>query len=164
MRAATIRDGEIAVAEHPDPEPQAGELLVAVKAAGLNGADMHPARRWLPGASGVPPDIPGLEMAGEVVAAGREVTRFDPGDRVMAVIAGGGQAELAVVHERAAMPVPEELDWTAAGGTPEAFTTAHDAPSRRRELERRGSGARPRRRRRRGAWPPCSSAGWPARA
>ena len=45
----------------------------------------------------------------------------------MAVVAGGGQAELAVVHERAAMPVPDELDWTAAGGVPEVFTTAHDA-------------------------------------
>jgi NADPH:quinone reductase-like Zn-dependent oxidoreductase len=55
------------------------------------------------------------------------VQRFEPGDRVMAVVAGGGQAELAIVHERAAMPVPDELDWTAAGGVPEVFTTAHDA-------------------------------------
>ena len=45
----------------------------------------------------------------------------------MAIVAGGGQAEFAVVHERTAMPVPEELDWTAAGGVPEVFTTAHDA-------------------------------------
>jgi NADPH2:quinone reductase len=127
MRAATIRDGEITVAEHPDPEPQAGELLVAVKAAGLNGADMHQLAGGYPAPPGAPADIPGLEMAGEVVAVGRDVTRFDPGDRVMAVVGGGGQAELAVVHERAAMPVPDELDWTAAGGTPEAFTTAHDA-------------------------------------
>src|SRR5687767_11696241 len=58
---------------------------------------------------------------------GRDAMRFALGDRVMAVVGGGGQAELAVVHERAAMPVPEELDWTAAGGVPEAFTTAHDA-------------------------------------
>ena len=127
MRAATIRDGEIAVAEHPDPQPEAGELLVAVKAAGLNGADMHQLAGGYPAPPGAPADIPGLELGGEVVATGRAVTRFEVGDRVMAVVAGGGQAELAVVHERAAMPIPEELDWTAAGGVPEAFTTAHDA-------------------------------------
>ena len=127
MRAATIRDGEIAVQEHPDPEPQAGELLVRVRAAGLNGADINQLKGRYPAPPGVPPDIPGLELAGEVVAAGRGVSRFETGDRVMAVVAGGRQAELAVVHERAAMPVPEELDWTAAGGVPEAFTTAHDA-------------------------------------
>ena len=127
MRAATIRDGEIAVAEHPDPEPQSGELLVAVKAAGLNGADMLQLAGGYPAPPGAPQDSPGLEMAGEVVAVGRGVTRFEPGDRIMAVISGGGQAELAVVHERAAMPIPDELDWTAAGGVPEAFTTAHDA-------------------------------------
>ena len=127
MRAATIREGEIAVQEHPDPEPQAGELLVRVRAAGLNGADISQLKGRYPAPPGVPPDIPGLELAGEVVAAGRGVSRFERGDRVMAVVGGGGQAELAVVHERAAMPVPEELDWTAAGGVPEAFTTAHDA-------------------------------------
>jgi NADPH:quinone reductase-like Zn-dependent oxidoreductase len=53
--------------------------------------------------------------------------RFSEGDRVMAVVAGGGQAELATVHERVAMPVPDELDWPEAGGFPEVFTTAHDA-------------------------------------
>ena len=127
MRAATIREGEIAIQEHPDPQPQAGELLVRVRAAGLNGADMQQLRGRYPAPPGVPPDIPGLELAGEVVATGRGTLRFEPGDRVMAVVAGGGQAELAVVHERAAMPVPEDLDWTAAGGVPEAFTTAHDA-------------------------------------
>jgi len=127
MRAATIRDGEIAVQEHPDPEPQAGELLVRVRAAGLNGADMLQLKGRYPAPAGSPPDIPGLEFAGEVVATGRQVTRFEAGDRVMAVVGGGGQAELAVVHERAAMPVPDELDWRAAGGVPEAFTTAHDA-------------------------------------
>jgi NADPH:quinone reductase-like Zn-dependent oxidoreductase len=75
----------------------------------------------------VPADIPGLELAGEVVECGDGVQRFEPGDRVMAVVAGAGQAELAVVHERLAMPVPDELDWDAAGGVPEVFTTAHDA-------------------------------------
>jgi NADPH2:quinone reductase len=127
MRAATIRDGEIVVQEHPDPEPQAGQLLVRVRAAGLNAPDIAQLKGGYPAPPGSPPDIPGLELAGEVVAVGEGVQRFEPGDRVMAVVGGGGQAELAIVHERAAMPVPDELDWTAAGGVPEAFTTAHDA-------------------------------------
>jgi NADPH:quinone reductase len=127
VRAATIRDGSISVAEHPDPRPQAGELLVRVKAAGLNGADMLQVAGRYPPPPGAPPDIPGLELAGEVVECGDGVQRFEVGDRVMAVVAGGGQAELAVVHERLAIPIPDELDWEAAGGTPEVFTTAHDA-------------------------------------
>src|SRR4051794_19072362 len=127
MRAATIVDGRIEVAERPDPEPQDGQLLVRVRAAGLNGADMAQLAGHYPPPPGVPADIPGLELAGEVVSCGRRVGRFEPGDRVMALVAGGGQAEFAVVHERTAMPVPEELDWTAAGGVPEVFTTAHDA-------------------------------------
>jgi putative PIG3 family NAD(P)H quinone oxidoreductase len=127
MRAATIRDGQITVEEHPDPRPQAGELLVRVQAAGINGADILQLRGAYPAPLGAPQDIPGLEMAGEVIECGAGVLRFEPGDRVMALMAGGGQAELAVVHERLAMPVPDELDWIAAGGTPEVFTTAHDA-------------------------------------
>jgi NADPH:quinone reductase len=127
MRAATIRDGEIAVQEHPDPRPQAGELLVRVRAAGLNGADMMQLAGRYPAPPGAPPDIPGLELAGEVLETGDGVERFEAGDRVMAIVAGGGQAELAIVHERIAMPVPDELDWIAAGGTPEVFFTAHDA-------------------------------------
>src|SRR5215218_10736421 len=127
MRAATVRDGEIAVAEHPDPEPGAGQLLVRVRAAGINAADLLQAKGRYPAPPGSPQDIPGLELAGEVVALGDGARRFELGDRVMAVVGGGGQAELAIVHERAAMPIPEELDWVAAGGVPEAFTTAHDA-------------------------------------
>jgi NADPH2:quinone reductase len=98
-----------------------------MRAAALNDADIRQLKGGYPAPPGAPPDIPGLELAGEVVEVGRGATRFEPGDRVMAIVGGGGQAELAVVHERVAMPVPEELDWTAAGGVPEAFTTAHDA-------------------------------------
>jgi NADPH:quinone reductase-like Zn-dependent oxidoreductase len=127
MRAATISDGQISVQEHPDPEPQARELLVRVRAAGLNGADMLQLKGRYPAPLGAPQDIPGLELAGEVVGVGRGVERFEEGDRVMAIVAGGGQGELAVVNERIAMPIPDELDWTAAGGVPEVFTTAHDA-------------------------------------
>jgi NADPH2:quinone reductase len=98
-----------------------------VRAAGLNGADMLQRKGIYPAPPGAPQDIPGLELAGEVAELGPGATRFSVGDRVMAVVAGGGQAELATVHERAAMPVPDALDWPAAGGFPEVFTTAHDA-------------------------------------
>jgi NADPH:quinone reductase len=127
MRAATISDGSVAVADHPDPEPAKNEVLVRVRAAGLNGADIMQRAGRYPAPPGSPPDIPGLEMAGEVAAVGPEVRRFSEGDRVMAIVGGGGQAELCVVHERAAMPVPDGLDWPSAGGFPEVFTTAHDA-------------------------------------
>jgi putative PIG3 family NAD(P)H quinone oxidoreductase len=127
MRAATVRDGDIVIEEHPDPEPGAGEVLVRVRAAGLNGADMLQRRGRYPAPPGAPQDIPGLELAGEVAACGPRAERFHEGDRVMAIVAGGGQAELAVVHERQLMPVPKSLDWPAAGATPEVFTTAHDA-------------------------------------
>lgn len=113
--------------EHPDPEPGAGELLVRVRAAGVNGADLLQRRGLYPAPPGSPPDIPGLELAGEVVAAGAGVERFAVGDRVMALVGGGAQAELAVVHERVALPVPLGLEWPEAGGFPETFTTAHDA-------------------------------------
>jgi putative PIG3 family NAD(P)H quinone oxidoreductase len=127
VQALTIKDGELVVDERPDPEPARGELLVRVRGAGLNGADMLQLRGGYPAPPGSPPDIPGLELAGEVVARGPDAERFGEGDRVMAVVGGGGQAELAVVHERAVMPVPDGLDWAEAGGVPEVFTTAHDA-------------------------------------
>jgi putative PIG3 family NAD(P)H quinone oxidoreductase len=127
MLAVTVSDGELLLREHPDPIPGAGEVLVRVQAAGLNGADMLQRKGAYPAPPGSPPDIPGLELAGEVTALGADATRFAVGDRVMAIVGGGGQAELAVLHERQAMPVPENLTWPEAGGTPEVFTTAHDA-------------------------------------
>ena len=127
MRAATIRDKQLTVEQHPDPVPGAGEVLVHVRAAGLNGADMHQLRGGYPAPPGSPQDIPGLELAGEVAALGPGAERFELGQRVMSIVGGGGQAELAVVHERILMAVPERLSWPEAGGTPEVFTTAHDA-------------------------------------
>jgi NADPH:quinone reductase len=128
MWAVTVaEEGRLEWQEHPDPEPGPGELLVDVRAAGLNGADMLQRRGLYPAPPGMPPDIPGLEFAGEVIGIGSGVERFAVGDRVMAVVAGGGQAERAVVHERVALPLPEALRWEQAGGFPEVFTTAHDA-------------------------------------
>ena len=127
MRAATIRDGEVRVEEHPDPEPGTGEILVRVRAAGINGADLLQRAGRYPAPPGSPQDIPGLEFAGEVAGLGPGAQRFAEGDRVMGIVGGGGQAELLTVHERQVMPVPDTLDWPAAGGVPEVFTTAHDA-------------------------------------
>ena len=127
MRAVTISDKQLSVSEHPDPEPGHGEVLVAVKAAGLNGADQMQLAGHYPAPAGSPQDIPGLELAGEVLACGPGAARFSIGDRVMGIVGGGGQAELAVVHERVLMPIPENLSFAEAGGVPEVFTTAHDA-------------------------------------
>ena len=127
MRAVTIEDRKLAIREHPDPVPGSDDLLVRVRAAGLNGADIHQLAGHYPAPAGSPRDIPGLELAGEVAEVGPRVTRFQPGDRVMALVGGGAQAELALVHERVAMPVPEGMSWAEAGGFPEVFITAHDA-------------------------------------
>jgi NADPH:quinone reductase len=127
MRAVTIIDKVLSVSEMPDPVPGSGEVLVRVHAAGLNGADMMQRKGVYPAPPGAPRDIPGLELAGEVVGLGPGAMRFELGDRVMGIVGGGGQAELCTVHERVLMPVPERLSWIEAGGTPEVFTTAHDA-------------------------------------
>lgn len=127
MHAVTIHDGALHWSDHPDPSPGPGELLVDVRAAGLNAGDLLQLAGFYPAPPGAPADVPGLEMAGEVVALGEGVQAFSVGDRVMAVVAGGGQAERAVVHERCAIAVPDELSWAQAGGFAEAVTTAHDA-------------------------------------
>jgi putative PIG3 family NAD(P)H quinone oxidoreductase len=135
VKAATIVDGRIEVRDHPDPVPAFGQILIRVRAAGLNGADLVQVKGHYPAPPGWPQDIPGMEMAGEVAALGPGATRFEVGDRVMAVVGGGAQAELALVHEREAMPVPESLAWDEAGGLPEVFTTAHDAVFTQAELK-----------------------------
>jgi NADPH:quinone reductase len=127
VRAVTIVDGDLRFQEHPDPEPGDTELLVAVRAAGINNADLLQRRGFYPAPPGAPPDIPGMELAGEVVDTGRQTTRFSTGDRVMAVVGGGAQAEMAVVDERCAMAVPAGAPWPEAGAFPEAFSTAYDA-------------------------------------
>ena len=128
MHAVTIVDGALAWREHPDPAPGAGELLVAVQAAGVCRGDLMQRDGMYPPPPGTtPPDRPGLELAGEVMEAGPGCRRFGPGDRVMAVVTGAGQSELAIVPELVSMPVPEGVSWAQAGGFPENYTTAHDA-------------------------------------
>ena len=127
MKAVVISQGTLVVEDRPDPVPGNGEILVRVFAAGLNSADRMQIQGFYPAPPGSPADIPGLEIAGEVIACGENVFRFGVGDRVMAVVGGGGMAELITVHERTAIGVPDTVEWNAAGGFPEAFTTAHDS-------------------------------------
>ncbi len=127
MNVVQIDDQQLRWAERADPVPGDTELLIAVRAAGLNGADLLQVRGGYPAPPGAPSDVPGLELAGEVVEVGRRVTRFAPGDRVMAVVAGGGQATMAVVEETHGLAVPDGVGWPEAGGFPEVFSTAHDA-------------------------------------
>ena len=129
MRVAEIKDKAIGPGTREDPTPGFGQALIRVRAAGINGADPVQVAGFYPppAEAGVPDDIPGMELAGEVVESRSPVPRFEPGARVMAIVAGGAQAEYAVVEERQLMPVPDALDWTQAGGFPEVFATAYDA-------------------------------------
>ncbi|HET6772960.1 MAG TPA: zinc-binding dehydrogenase [Acidimicrobiales bacterium] len=128
MHAVTISDGALAWRERPDPVPGTGELLVRVQAAGVCRGDLMQRDGMYPPPPGTtPPELPGLELAGEVVGVGPGSRRFAVGDRVMAVVTGAGQSELAIVPELVAMPVPDGVGWDRAGGFPENYTTAHDA-------------------------------------
>jgi putative PIG3 family NAD(P)H quinone oxidoreductase len=128
MLAVTIgAEARLTVEKHADPVPAGGEVLVAIRAAGLNGADMLQRRGRYPAPPGWPQEIPGMELAGEVVAVGSAHSAFKVGDRVMGIVGGGAQAELALAEERVLMQVPDTLPWPQAGGFPEVFTTAHDA-------------------------------------
>jgi NADPH:quinone reductase-like Zn-dependent oxidoreductase len=127
VHANVIRNNELYWEEHDDPVPGDTEILVEVQAAGINSADLVQRAGFYPAPPGWPPDIPGMEMAGEVVTVGRGVTLFAPGDRVMALVGGGAQAELAFVDEMHALAVPDGLEWPEAGGFAEAFATAYDA-------------------------------------
>ncbi len=117
----------VAVREIPDPSPGRGEVLVRVRAAALNRADLLQRRGLYPPPPGYREDVPGLELAGEVARVGEGVTAWKPGDRVMAIASGEAQAELALAHERMLMRVPEGLALEAAGALPEAGVTSHDA-------------------------------------
>jgi NADPH2:quinone reductase len=108
--------------ERPVPAPAAGEILVKVAAAGVNRPDVMQRKGLYPPPKGAP-DIPGLEISGEVVALGAGVTRWKPGDKVMALVIGAGYAEYCLAHEKHALPVPEKLSMAEAGAVPETFFT-----------------------------------------
>ena len=127
MRALVVTDHRVEVQDRPDPEPGPGEVLVRVHGAGLNRGDLAQRAGFYPGPPGSPPDVPGLELAGEVVGHGPGVDAPVLGTRVFGVVGGGAQAELVTVPVGQCAAVPDGLDLVCAGGVPEVFVTAHDA-------------------------------------
>jgi len=131
MRAAVItRHGGPEVLEIRDvdrPEAGTGEVLVRVRASALNRADLLQREGRYPAPPGWPADIPGMEIAGEVVARGSGTYLWTEGNRVFGIVGGGGNAEFIVTHERTLAAIPSNLSWTEAAAVPEAFITAHDA-------------------------------------
>ncbi len=110
------------IVERPVPQPREGEVLVRIAAAGVNRPDVVQRQGHYPPPPGAP-DILGLEIAGEVVAAGPGASRFQVGSPVMALVAGGGYAEYAAVHESNALPIPAGLSMTEAAAVPETYFT-----------------------------------------
>jgi NADPH2:quinone reductase len=115
------------VRDIPQPEPREREVLVRIRAAGLNRADLLQRMGRYPAPPGAPTHIPGLELAGRVERNGPQTSRWQKGDRVCGIVAGGAQAEYAVTHEDMLIPIPENLTWEDAGALPEVFITAQDA-------------------------------------
>lgn len=110
------------VVERPVPQPAAGEILIRVEAAGLNNGDMMQRRGFYHPPPGIT-DIPGLEVAGTVAAIGNGVSGWASGDRVCALLAGGGYAEYAVAPEGQCLPIPDSMNAVQAAGLPETLFT-----------------------------------------
>ncbi|SCW85638.1 NAD(P)H-quinone oxidoreductase [Ancylobacter rudongensis] len=108
--------------QRPVPVPGAGEILVKVAAAGVNRPDVMQRKGLYPPPPGAP-DIPGLEISGEVVALGAGVTRWQLGDKVCALVSGGGYAQYCLADEGSALPVPAGLSMVEAAALPETFFT-----------------------------------------
>jgi len=114
----------LTVEERPTPQAGEGELLVRVRATALNRADILQRLGKYPPPPGVT-DIPGLEMAGEIASVGPGVTDYREGDRVCALLPGGGYAEYVAIPAGMAMPIPDHLTYEEAAAIPEAFLTAY---------------------------------------
>lgn len=109
--------------DYPTPVPGNEEVLIAIKAAGINRADIFQRKGMYPAPPGVPANIPGLEVAGIVTACGPGVTMWKPGNPVCALLAGGGYAEYVSVKEGQCLPIPANLNFTEAASLPEAAFT-----------------------------------------
>lgn len=127
MHAVVIIEGRLEVEERPTPAPGPHDVVVVVRGAGINAADLLQRRGLYPAPEGWPQDIPGMELAGIVSAVGGRVHEPLLGRRVCAIVGGGAQATHCLVPSEHLLFIPDHVSWDEAGGFPEAFTTAHDA-------------------------------------
>ncbi|MGD0853892.1 MAG: zinc-binding dehydrogenase [Acidimicrobiales bacterium] len=127
MRCVVIREQKLEVDERETPEPGPNDVVVAVRGAGINAADLMQRDGYYPAPEGWPVDVPGMELAGVVSAVGERVHEPLLGRRVCAIVGGGAQATHCLVPAEHLLFVPDHVSWDQAGGFPEAFTTAHDA-------------------------------------
>lgn len=127
MRALTIADRSLELRERPTPEPGPTDVLVEVHAAGINAADLMQREGFYPAPPGWPQDIPGMELAGVVVAVGDRVVEPLMGRRVCAIVGGGAQSTHCALPSEHLLFLPDDVSFDEAGGFPEAFITAHDA-------------------------------------
>jgi putative PIG3 family NAD(P)H quinone oxidoreductase len=131
MRAVVLRShggpDSLTIEEVADPVGGPDDVLVRIRATALNRADLLQTMGMYPNPRPAAVEIPGLEFSGTVESVGERVTMWKPGDRVMAIEAGGGYAELIVTHERQLMKVPDTIDLADAAAIPEVFLTAWDA-------------------------------------
>ncbi len=115
------------IGDVPAPDPGPAEVRVRVHAFGVNRADLLQRRGMYPAPPDAPPDIPGLEYAGEVDATGTDVPAVAVGDRVMGIVGGGAYAEFVTTPASHALLIPDGMTFEEAAAIPEAFLTAHDA-------------------------------------
>jgi NADPH2:quinone reductase len=129
VRAVVVEEpgdaGQLQIVDRPVPAPAAREVLVAVRATSVNRADIMQRQGRYPPPEGAS-DILGLEVAGEVVETGADVSEWRPGNRICTLLNGGGYAEYATVPASTALALPPDMPWTEAGGLAEVFCTAYD--------------------------------------
>lgn len=135
MRAVVIVDKQVRIDTVQDPTCGSEELLVKVKAAGLNAADILQKNGFYPAPPGIPQEIPGLEFAGIVKEVGSQTAGFKVGDAVMGVVGGAAQAEFCKIHYSNAILVPKSMELISAGGFCETYFTAYDALIRQARLQ-----------------------------
>ena len=127
MRCVVIHEGNLEIQERETPNPGSYDVIVAVRGAGINAADLMQRDGHYPAPEGWPVDVPGMELAGVVSAVGERVHEPLLGRRVCAIVGGGAQSTHCLVPSEHLLFVPDHVSWDQAGGFPEAFTTAHDA-------------------------------------